>query len=94
MSREDLWDRAADAMREDADERWHAVANWLRAEAVCQREMEPFTELLNATFEQASGVKSYLRFGRTSDGDITFHADTNEGATAVANAYLSVEKDE
>lgn len=88
MSRTDLWTRAADAMRTDPDPRWHAVADWLRAEALVHDGMEPFTDLLNAAFEQSSGVKGYLRLGRKSDGDIAMHADTNEGATAVALAYL------
>lgn len=89
MSRTDLWNRAADAMREDVDPRWHAVADWLRAEAIVHDEMEPFTDLLNAAFEQSSGVKGYLQLGRTPDGDIAMRADTNEGATAVALAYLN-----
>lgn len=88
MSRTDLWTRAAMAMREDADPRWHAVADWLRSEAACQDEMEPFVELLNATIEQKSGIKGALRFGRKPDGEVTFFADTNEGATTVALAYL------
>ena len=88
MSKTDLWSRAADAMRKDDDARWHAVADWLRSEAACQDEMEPFADLLNVTIEQQSGVKGYLRFGRTGDGDISFLSDTNEGATAVALAYL------
>lgn len=90
MSRTDLWNQAAREMREDDDPRWHAVADWLRGEVICQDEMEPFIELLNITFEQASGVKNYLRFGRTEDGDVKFVADTNEGATAVALAYLGI----
>lgn len=88
MSRTDLWTQAAEAMRQDDDARWHAVADWLRSEAVCQDEMEPFAELMNMAIEQKSGVKGYLRFGRKSDGDVAFSADTNEGATAVALAYL------
>lgn len=88
MSRTDLWTRAADAMREDADPRWHAVADWLRSEAACHDEMEPLAELLNMAIEQQSGVKGYLRFGRKPDGGVAFQADTNEGATAVARAYL------
>jgi hypothetical protein len=88
MSRMDLWNRAAEAMREDGDQRWHAVADWLRAEALVHDGMEPFTELLNAAYEQQSGVKGYLRFGRKADGDISMLGDTNEGATAVARAYL------
>ena len=93
MSRTDLWTRAAHAMREDPDPRWHAVADWLRSEAVCQDEMEPFVDMLNAAFEQQSGVKGYLRFGRKPDGDVTLLADTNEGATAVARAYLDAPAD-
>lgn len=88
MSRTDLWDRAADAMRRDDDPRWHAVGDWLRAESVCHQEMGPFVDLLNVAFEQKSGIKSYLRFARKPDGDVTFLADTNEGATAVARTYL------
>jgi hypothetical protein len=84
----DLWNRAVDAMREDDDPRWHAVADWLRSEANVHAEMEPFIELLNCAFEQKSGIKGYLRFGRRGDGEIAFQADTNEGATAVALAYL------
>lgn len=68
--------------------RWHAVADWLRSEAIVRDEMEPFTELMNAAIEQSSGVKGYIRFGRTSDGDVAMLADTSEGATAVALAYL------
>lgn len=89
MSRTALWTRAAEAMRADSDPRWHAVADWLRSEAVVHDEMEPFTELLNASIEQASGVKGYLRFGRTPEGDPKMLADTSEGATAVALAYLT-----
>lgn len=88
MSRTYLWSRAAQVMREDPDPRWHAVADWLRSEAIVRDEMEPFTELMNAAIEQSSGVKGYIRFGRTSDGDVAMHADTSEGATAVALAYL------
>lgn len=88
MSKMDLWTKAADEMRKDADPRWHVVADWLRSEAVCQESMEPFAELLNATIEQTSGVKGYIRFGRTPDGDPAMNVDTNEGATAVALAYL------
>jgi hypothetical protein len=80
-------------MREDADPRWHTVADWLRSEAACQDEMEPFVELLNVTIEQQSGVKGYLRFGREPDGDVAFQADTNEGATAVARAYLEAHEE-
>lgn len=89
MSRTDLWDQAAAAMRNDPDKRWHAVADWLRSESACHQEMEPFAELLNVAIEQQSGVKGYLRFGRKPDGDVAFQADTNEGATAVALAYLA-----
>ena len=88
MSRTELWDQAAEAMRQDEDTRWHAVADWLRAESLCQQQMGPFAEIINAAVEQASGVKSYLRFGRTPDGNVKFVADTNEGATAVALCYL------
>lgn len=88
MSKVDLWSRAADAMRKDEDARWHSVADWLRAEAACQSEMEPVIELLNVTIEQKSGIKGYLRFGRTPGGEIALRADTDEGATAVALAYL------
>jgi len=88
MSRTDLWTRAAEAMRQDPDPRWHAVADWLRSEAVCQDEMEPTAELMNVAIEQASGIKGYLRFARKPDGEIDFYSDTNEGATAVARAYL------
>lgn len=88
MSRVDLWNRAVDAMRKDDDPRWHAVADWLRLEAACMSEMEPFAELINCAIEQKSGVKGYLRFGRKPDGDLSFINDTNEGATAVALTYL------
>ena len=88
MSKVDLWSRAAEAMREDPDPRWHAVADWLRAEALVQDGIEPFVELINAAYEQESGIKGYLRFGRSPDGEIAMSADTNEGATAVALAYL------
>lgn len=88
MSRTDLWTRAAEAMRTDEDPRWHAVADWLRSEAAVRDEMEPFVELINATIEQASGVKAYIQFGRTPEGDPSMRADTSEGATAVALAYL------
>jgi hypothetical protein len=88
MSRTDLWDRASDAMHRDPDPRWHAVADWLRSESACQQQMEPFAELLNVAIEQQSGVKGYLQFGRKADGDLSFLSDTNEGATAVALAYL------
>lgn len=88
MSRTDLWTSAAEAMREDADIRWHAVADWLRSEAACQDELEPFADLVNVAIEQASGVKGYLRFIRKPDGDLSLIVDTNEGATAVALAYL------
>lgn len=94
MSRTDLWTRAAEQMRTDPDARWHAVADWLRTEAVLQDEMEPFVELVNVAVRQQSGVKGYLRFGREADGDIAFHSDTNEGATAVALAYLDHEQPE
>lgn len=94
MSRTDLWTSAALAMREDPDPRWHAVADWLRGEAILQDEMEPFVEAINATFEQASGVKSYLRFGRQADGEPTLLLDTNTAATAVAQAYLNSLDDE
>lgn len=83
-----LLNRAAKAMREDEDERWHAVADWLTAEVATQADMEPFIELLNSAYETTTGIKGYLRFGRKSDGSIAFHSDTNEGATAVALAYL------
>ena len=88
MSRADLWNRASDAMRDDDDPRWHAVADWLRAEALAHEGMGPTIELFNVAIEQASGVKSYLRLGRKPDGDVRFDADTTEGATAVALAYL------
>lgn len=88
MSATDLWTRAADEMRNDEDARWHAVADWLRSEAVCHLEMEPVVEMFNVAIEQQSGVKGYLRFARKPDGGIDFRADTNEGATAVALAYL------
>lgn len=93
MSAVDLWNRAADAMREDDDTRWHAVADWLRSEAVTRSEMEPFTDLLNMAIEQTSGVKGYIRFGRDKDGEIAMHADTAEGATAVALIYLGESAD-
>ena len=93
MSKTQLWTRAAEEMRKEADERWHAVADWLRTEAVLQDEMEPFAELINAAFEQASGIKGYLRFGRDADGDLHFVADANEAATAVALAYLDGEEE-
>ena len=88
MSAPDLWSRAAEAMRTDEDSRWHAVADWLRAEALCRDNMEPIIELWNVAFEQETGIKGYLRFGRQPDGEIAFQCDTNEGATAVALAYL------
>ena len=89
MSRTRLWNEAAEAMKDDPDPRWQAVGNWLRAEAWAHEAMGPMAELLNTAMEQETGVKSYLRFGRTPDGDYAFHADTNEGATAVATAYLN-----
>ena len=89
MSRTDLWNRAATAMRDDPDPRWHPVADWLRSEALLQEGMEPFSTLVEAAFEQASGVKGYIKLGRKPDGDIQMIADTNEGATAVAVAYLN-----
>lgn len=88
MSKTRLWAKAADAMRTDPDPRWHAVADWIRSEAAVQDEMESFVELINAVIEQKSGVKGYIRFGRQADGEIALHVDTNEGATAVALAYL------
>lgn len=88
MSKLDLWNRAVDAMRKDDDARWHAVADWLRSESNLQAEMEPFAELINCAIQQSSGIKGYLRFGRKDDGDLMFLNDTNEGATAVALAYL------
>lgn len=88
MSKTDLWTRAALAMRQDEDPRWHAVADWLRSEAAAHDEMEPFAELINAAIEQASGVKGYIRFGRDANGDPALVIDTNEGATSVALAYL------
>lgn len=94
MSRTDLWNRAAEQMRLDAAPRWHVVADWLRSEALTQDSMEPFADLLNATFEQASGVKGYIRFARTADGDPVLSTDTNEGATAVALAYLDAAQGE
>lgn len=75
-------------MKADADPRWQAVGKWLRSEAVVHREMEPFIEMLNAAIVTQGGPTGYLRFGRKDDGDVTFLADTNEGATAVALAYL------
>lgn len=94
MSAPQLWTRAADAMREDEDTRWHAVADWLRMEALTQSEMEPFADLLNVAIEQQSGVKGYIRFGRDAKGEIAMHTDTNEGATAVALAYLGEAADD
>ena len=94
MSRTDLWNRAAIAMRDDPDPRWHAVADWLRSEALLQEGMEPFSTLVEAAFEQASGVKGYIKVGRKPDGDIQMIADTNEGATAVAVAYLNEHPEE
>jgi hypothetical protein len=88
VSKTQLWTRAAEEMRKDADPRWHTVADWLRTEAVLQDEMEPFAELINAAIEQKSGIKGYLRFGRQDDGEVRFVADANEAATAVALAYL------
>lgn len=88
MSAADLWTRAADAMREDADPRWHSVADWLRSEVVTRAEMEPFADLLNCAIEQTSGVKGYIRFGRDKNGEVAMVADSSEGATAVALAYL------
>ena len=88
MSKTQLWTRAAEEMRKDADPRWHTVADWLRTEAVLQDEMQPFADLINAAIEQESGIKGYLRFGRDKDGDVHFVADANEAATAVAMAYL------
>lgn len=91
MSKTKLWTRAADAMRKDDDPRWHAVADWIRSEAVAQDEMEAFVEIVNMAIEQKSGVKGYIRFGYQPDGEIAMHVDTNEGATAVALAYLDEE---
>lgn len=91
MSKIDLWNRAAAAMRQDEDPAWQAVGDWLRAEATVHAEMEPFVELLNVCFEQQHGVKSYIRFMRDEDGDPQLFMDTNEGATAVALAYLGEE---
>lgn len=87
--RQNLWNEAAAEMAKDDDPRWRAVGSWLRAEAWCMEAMTPMVELLNTTMEQKTGVKSYLRLGRTPDGDIQFLNDTNEGATAVAQAYLA-----
>lgn len=92
MSKTDLWNRAAEAMAADEDPRWKAVGKWLRAEAWCHEAMEPFVELMNAAMEAKGGPSSYLRFGRNPDGEIAFQADTNEGATAVALAYLEADK--
>lgn len=94
MSKTHLWTRAAQAMRADQDPRWHAVADWLRSEAATHDEMEPFTDLLNATIEQASGIKGYIRFGRATNGDPSMVLDTSEGATAVALAYLNETPDQ
>lgn len=93
MSATDLWTRAAGEMSNDEDSRWHAVAEWLRSEALCHLEMEPVVDLFNVAFEQKSGIKGYLRFARKADGSIDFRADTNEGATAVALAYLDAQRD-
>lgn len=88
MSREQLWTRAADEMRTDEDPRWHAVADWLRTEAALQLEFENVVELWNMAIEQKSGVKGYFKLVRQADGNPTFIMDANEGATAVALAYL------
>lgn len=94
MSKTHLWTRAAHAMRADEDPRWHAVADWLRSEVATHNEMEPFTDLINATIEQASGIKGYIRFGRDTNGDPSMVLDTSEGATAVALAYLNETPDQ
>lgn len=88
MSAAQLWTRAATAMREDADPRWHAVGDWLRAEAVLRDELEPVTEVFNMAIEQQSGVKGYIRFARKPNGELDLRCDTDEAATAVALAYL------
>lgn len=76
-------------MRDDADPRWHSVADWLASEAALQDCVEPFADLISMAVEQTSGVKGYLRLGHKPDGSLNFSADTNEGATSVALAYLS-----
>ena len=88
----DLWTRAADAMREDDDPRWHAVGDWLRLEVVTRANIEPLTELMNLTFEQTCGVKGYLRLKRRPDGSVEYEVDTSEAATAVALRYLREER--
>jgi hypothetical protein len=88
MSAIDLWHRAADAMREDDDPRWHTVADWLEAEAQVSRGMEAMVNLLNVRMETQTGIKSYLRLKRRPNGELFLNADTNEAATTVALAYL------
>lgn len=88
MSKLDLWNRAADEMDKDRDPRWHTVAGWLRAEAVLWTDAEPLIDQINYAYEDKTGIKGFLRFGRRPDGEIATQFDTNEGATAVALAYL------
>jgi hypothetical protein len=66
-----------------------ALADWLDSEAVVLGEMEPFVELLNATVRHASGVETFLRFGRKADGTPAMHGDTSPAAFAVARLVLA-----
>lgn len=88
MSRIKLWNRAARAMREDDDPRWHAVADVLQGEALVLDGLEHFAELLNAAYKQASGAESLIRFGRKPNGDLVLHADNSEAITRAALTYL------
>lgn len=88
----ELWRRAAAAMRNDRDSAWHAVADWLDLEAATQGTFEPLIDLLNVAIETETGTAGYLKLGRTEAGEIATHSDTNEGATAVARAYLQEEE--
>lgn len=93
---EDMNGYLGDAWGEHAAS-WHpvvalAVADWLSSEAATRGEMEPFAEVINATITQASGVESFIRFGRHEDGSLAFVTDTFDAALAVARAYLDPER--
>ena len=91
--------RAADAIRSEWGEprgsAWSqvvavhlALADWLDGEALVIDGIEPFAELINATYGLGSGGEAFIRFGRTESGEIAMNADTTGLALAVARAYL------
>lgn len=75
--------RLRDGQELDA-ETVQAVADWLDSEAIIMGEMEPFAVYINAVVKQATGIETYISFGRKPDGGIAMHGDTSPAALTVA----------